>query len=154
MTPMPHDPFRPPQASLEVPEDRGPTPKRVKYGACLIATSALLAIALNAAMWAGLVAMPGRMPGMVVLEVVVAVLTLAFFGLLGWKIYVGANWARWVFTIFVAFGVVGSVFSLTFAGELMKTMPWPLMASGFLQTALQVTSAVLIFTGEARKWFR
>jgi hypothetical protein len=154
MTPIPHDPFKPPQASLEVPEDRGPAPARVKYAACLIATSALLALAGNAAMWTGLVAIPGRVPEMMTFEVVVAIVTLAFYAFLGWKIYTGANWARWVFTILVALGVVGLVVSLALAGEIMKTVPWPMMASGVVQTALQWTSAFLIFTGEARKWFR
>ena len=151
---MPHDPFAPPLAPLEVPIDLGPAPRRVKHAARLIVGSALVALALNAASWTGMVALPGRPPGMVIYEVVIAAVTFAFFALIAWKVYRGTNWARWIFAILVGFGVVGFVLSLGFAGQFLKSVPWPFLAAGALQTVIQVVATYFLFTGEAVPWFR
>ena len=153
METTPHDPFQPPKAPLEVPVDKGPRPKRVKTGALLIATAAVLSFIVNAAMWAGLVRFPNSPQGTLT-DIVSALVTLTLLGFLAWKIYAGRNWARLLFSVLVVLGVLGFVISVPFAPELMKTIPPSLWVTSTIQTGLQVVALFLVFTGDAPPWFR
>ena len=153
METTPHDPFQPPKASLEVPVDKGPRPKRVKAAALLIATAAVLSFIVNAAMWTGLVRFPNSPQGTLA-DIVSALVTLTLLGFLAWKIHAGRNWARLLFSVLVALGVLGFAISLPFAPELMKTIPTSLWVTSTIQTGLQVAALFLVFTGDASPWFR
>jgi hypothetical protein len=147
------NPFKPPQAKLDVPRERGPVPRSVKAAALLVWSAATLGLLTNIAMWSGAVTFPGR-PETMASGVISGGVMFAFMCLLGWKMREGRNWSRIIFTIIVGLGVVGVAISLGFATNFLKAMPLTLWVGSIVQTLLQLAAAVLVFTRDARAWFR
>lgn len=143
---MAHDPFAPPQASLEVDDDRDPVPRRVAAAVMAVIAGAVTAFALKAgtAFGAGGTSTP--------VELVPALIPLLALGLLAWKIFAGHDWARWILAAFLGLTAMWWVYYLSAAG--FVPMPRSLVAASVIQFALNLVACVLLFTGEARKWFR
>ena len=149
---MSQDPFAPPRADLDVPVERGPTPRRVKIAVALIVAAFSLGLLMNLVVWAGLAAIGpqrGGDPG----QILGGAGTFLLFMALAWKVYQGRNWARWIYAVVTGLGVAGLFVSIAFAATLLRLPPlfW---AGSVAQTALEVVSAVMLFTGEAARWFR
>ena len=51
-------------------------------------------------------------------------------------------------------GFVGLLISLGMAGGMLRVIPPVFWLGSVVQTALQVAAAVLLFTGDAARWFR
>jgi hypothetical protein len=148
------NPFKPPRADLEVPKDPGPMPQRVRIAVYLIWTTLVVGVLVNVAMWAGWV---GRMPGprpSVFMEAVNALIGFGIVAFLSWKVRRGRNWARWLFTVLTAVGVLGALVMVGFAAPVLKALPPIAWISGAVNTAIQVVAVLLLFTGEAPEWFR
>src|ERR1700682_5280356 len=54
-----HDPYKPPKATLDIPRERVKAPRQVRNAAVFLGTSAILILVVLAAMWLGLISMPG-----------------------------------------------------------------------------------------------
>ena len=150
MQATPHDPFQPPRAQLEVLVERGPRPKQVKMAAILIVIAAILTFLSNVAFWVGLVAIPA-IPQVSLGDYLSAILSLALMCFLAWKIHLGRNWARWIFTMLIVLGVLGLAVSFLFA---MKVIPPSLWVVSSANTALDLIAVLLLFGREASSWFR
>jgi hypothetical protein len=150
---MTDDPYKPPQAALEVPEERGPLPRSVRLASMLIWTAATLGLLFNLALAFGYVGVPGARQG-TLMESFNALFSFALLGLIAAKIRAGRNWARWVFAVLAVLGLIGVLMMTVFAGTIMKALPASLWISGAINTALQLAALVLVFRGEGRAWFR
>ena len=150
---MPHDPFAPPAADLTIVEERGPVPRRVKIAIASYAAAVIVGLLTNAAVWTGVVAMPGRQDPDAS-QALSAAATFLLYGLLGWKMYQGRNWARWIWAIIVGVGSAGMLLSIAFAPAAWFGAAAIFWVSAAIQTLLQVGSAVMVFTGEAARWYR
>jgi len=146
------NPFKPPLAPLELDEDLGPVPARVKIAVAAIITAAVMSFALKAAIALGLVLAVRRVsaPG----DILPATLPLILLGVLAWKIFVGRDWARWIFAAIVGLGVLGLAAAYYFPAELSISMPPSMRVPSIIQLALNIAAFVLLFTGDASSWFR
>jgi len=148
------NPFKPPRADLEVPKDAGPMPQRVRIAVYLIWTTLAIGLLVNVAMWTGVVA---RMPGPrapILMEVASALIGLGIVAFLAWKVRHGRNWARWLFTVLTAIGVLSTLVMVGFAAPVLKGLSPIMWISGAVNTTIQVVAVFLLFTGEAPEWFR
>jgi len=148
------NPFKPPRAELEVPKDPGPMPQRVRIAVYLIWASLAVGLLVNVAMWTDVVA---RMPGPrapLLMEVVNGLIGFGIVAFLAWKVRRGRNWARWLYTVLTAMGVLGALVMVGFAASVLKGFPPIVWISGAVNTAIQVVAVFLLFTGEAPEWFR
>jgi hypothetical protein len=84
---------------------------------------------------------------------VVAIVTLFIGGLMAAFIFLGHNWARWLFAILVLLGIPTLA---AVASELAKALEDRPMRSValVLQTIMQVTAAIMFFLPAANAWFR
>lgn len=139
---MAQNPFKPPQAQLEVEEELAPVPMRVKIAVMALIAGAVMSFALRAAM--------ARAIDDIFLP---ALLQLLLLGVLAWKIFVGRDWARWVLAAVVAMGALGLASIFYLPPEFMARVPQVLRIAGFIQFALNLAALVLVFTGAGAKWF-
>ncbi len=149
---MSADPFKPPLAPLELDDDLGPAPTRVKIAVVAIIAAAVMSFALKAAIALGLVLAVRRVsaPG----DILPATLPLLLLGVLAWKIFVGRDWARWIFAAIVGLGVLGLAAAYYFPAELSISLPPSMLVPSIIQLALNLVAFVLLFTGDAAGWFR
>lgn len=150
---MTDDPFKPPQAPLELDDDPGPVPMRVKIAVMAIITAAVMSFALKAAAALGLLSL-ARNPQASAADILPATLVLLLLGVLAWKIFVGRDWARWIFAAIVAIGVLGLASIYYMPEQFGISVPRSLWVASVIQSALNLTAFVLLFTGDATKWFR
>lgn len=152
LAPMSGNPFAPPAADLDVPVERGPVPRRVNIAVWLIVAEFSLGLLMNLVVWSGVVAIgpqAGGDPG----QVLGGAATFLLFMAMAWKIHQGRNWARWIYAVVTGLGVVGLFISIAFAGTMLR-LPALFWAGSVTQTALEVVAAVMLFTGDAARWFR
>ena len=151
---MSHDPFAPPRADLDVPpEDRGPPPRRVVIAVGLAVGSFVLGLLMNLAFFFGAWKIVGQ-EGANFPQLVGALAMFALYCALAWKIRLGRNWARIVFLVITVLGLFGLLSSVALLGSWLKGLPsiyWALTGS---KVVIEVAAAVLLFTGEAKAWFR
>jgi len=146
------NPFQPPRASLDVPIERGPRPRRVKLAVGILVASLGLNVLLAAAPWIGLMPL---IPGETVWSDASGTLfNIALLGLLAQKMWQGRNWARWFFLVLGVFGLLGIVSMLALVPAVSKVLSGLRLAGALVQTMLQCAVVVLAFTGESRAWFR
>ena len=151
---MPHDPFAPPRAGLELDEDLGPVPMRIRVAVVAIIAAAVMSFALKCAAALGLMSYPGSQQR-TASDILPAALPLILVGTLAWKIFVGRDWARWIFTAIVGLGAVGLAAMLYMpAGPELIVIPRSQQAASMIHFALDFTALVLLFSGDAGKWFR
>jgi hypothetical protein len=79
---------------------------------------------------------------------------LVLFAFLGWRIYQGRNWARWVFTVWIGSGLLFQVASLASAPNDWKIAGVIAWLSSIVQAGLNIATIVLLFTRQARRWYR
>jgi hypothetical protein len=81
-------------------------------------------------------------------------LTFVLIGLVIAKIHDGRGWARWLFAVIYALGSLGATLLLLFKPELFRVFSPLMIASAFLQTALQSVALGFLFAPSSRAWFR
>jgi hypothetical protein len=152
---MAHDPFAPPRAELELDEDLGPVPMRIRVAVMAIITAAVMSFALKCAAAAGLMAYSGPQQARAS-DILPAALPLILVGTLAWKIFVGRDWARWIFTAIVGLGAVGlaAMLYMPSGPEPLIVIPRSQQVASVIHFAFNFTAVVLLFTGDAGKWFR
>ncbi len=128
-------------------------PQPVRVACALVWTAAALGLLLNVALMFGYVTLPGAGQGLL-LQSFSALFSFALLGLLAVKMRAGRNWARWLFAVLVALGVLGILMTTMLAGQLMNAMPAIVWISGAVNTALQLVALFLVFRGEGAAWFR
>lgn len=137
---MAHDPFTPPRASLDLDEDFAPVPGRVRVAVVAIITAAVMSFAIKVAA--------------TLVDLLPTTLALLLLGFIAWKIFAGREWARWIFAAIVAIRLLGVVAMFYFPDELSISLPQPVRVASAIQLALDFIALVLLFTGDAGKWFR
>jgi hypothetical protein len=150
---MAHDPFAPPRAELELDEDYQPVPVRIRLGVMGIIMSAVMTFAFKAGAAFGMVTIPGTRAGTPP-DILPAALMLLLLGVLAWKIFVGRDWARWVFTAFVALEMAGLAMMWYWPEQLAISVPRALLVANVIQFALNFTALAFLFVGNADNWFR
>jgi hypothetical protein len=150
---MAHNPFAPPRAELELDEDLQPVPMRVRAAVVAIIMAAVMTFAFKAGAAFGLLRFPGIRPG-VPSDILPAILLLLLLAVLAWKIFVGRDWARWIFTAVVGFGMLGLAMIFYWPESLAVSVPPAMRAGTVIQFALNAFALVLLFTGDAGKWFQ
>jgi len=150
---MAHDPFTPPRAGLELDEDDGPVPMRVRIAVVAIIMAAVMTFAFKAGAAFGLLRSPGMRPG-TPSDILPAVLVLLLLCVLAWKIFVGRDWARWIFAAIVLLGMAGIAMIFYAPDTLAISVPQPMRAGTVIQFALNCFALVLLFTSDARQWFQ
>jgi fatty-acid desaturase len=70
--------------------------------------------------------------------------------LFAWLISKGKNWARWIFLVVLVLGLI----SLPIGFHRILSLPIFRAAYFWLQTVLQVTTAVLLVVKPSNEWFR
>jgi hypothetical protein len=146
------DPFKPPQANLEVPRELGPAPQSVKIAFALLCAAAAVTLLMLVAMWVRWVPLPAGAP--LAAQAASSLVGAAIMVFFAWKIRTGRNWARWVLAVFMVLGVGGWVISILVVPVAWSVLPLAHVVSGLAQTALQIAAVVLTFTTQARAWFR
>lgn len=147
------NPFRPPAASLDVPPpDKGPQPARVRLASRILWASAVLNVILAFAPWVGLAPiLPGETP---LTDGFSAFFNFALLGLFAQKIALGRNWARWLMLVIWTFGFLSLGSMMLLVPAVSKILSGIRLLGAIVQTALQMAVVMLVFTGEARPWFR
>ena len=146
------NPFAPPRASLDVPIDKGPRPRRVKVAVWLLCAAMGLNAVMSIAPWLGAVpVIPGET---ISSDAFGATLNVLLFGFLGMKVWQGRNWARWVVLVLVALGLLGGATMMLLVPAAFKFFNGARFAAGMAETVLQSAVIMLVFTGESRGWFR
>ena len=83
-----------------------------------------------------------------------SLITFAILGVVTWKIDAGRGWARWLFAVTYVLGSLGAVLILVFKSELFRVFSPLMIASAFLQTALQSVALGFLFAPSSSAWFR
>ena len=150
---MAHDPFAPPRAELELDEEFRPVPMRVRLAVVAIIMAAVMTFAFKAGAALGVVRFAGTTPGAPE-DILPAALVLLLIGVLAWKIFMGRDWARWIFMATVGFGMVALAMIFYWPTEFGVSVPPFARVANVIQFALNVTALVLLFTGDAGRWFQ
>ncbi len=149
---MAHNPFDPPQAQLELEEELGPVPARVRIAVVAIISGEVMSFALKAAAAAGFTAF-SRSAQATPAAILPAALPLLLMGVLAWKIFVGRDWARWILGAIVGLGALGLASMFYLPPEFSTRIPQSVRIASTIQLGLNLAAFVLLFTGDAAKWF-
>ena len=84
---------------------------------------------------------------------VVAVVTLLIGGLMAAFIFLGHNWARWLFAILVLLGIPAMAAAAQQLASQFEQHPTRSMVM-VVQTIMQVAAAIMFFLPAANTWFR
>ena len=125
-------------------------PSNVKDFAVLCYLSLLLGIAASVFTFQENAVMAARVGGAAFI-IIVQVFTFGFLALLFWLIaFRHQNWARWLLLVMF---VLGLPFALIALPAQLSASPIKAGAS-IVQTVLQAVALYLVFTGNAKEWFR
>jgi hypothetical protein len=133
------------EVTLEVPVN-------IKRAANLLWASAALVVVFIVAVLVGLITMPGN-SSLTGLDIVINIVTFGVLALLANRISNRSNWARWVLAVIDGLGAVGMVFSIVVAPEMWRSASLSHYGIALLQTILQMSALVLVFTSSSRAWF-
>jgi asparagine N-glycosylation enzyme membrane subunit Stt3 len=125
---------------------------KVKRAANLLWASAALVVVFIVAVLVGLITMPGN-SSLTGLDIVINIVTFGVLALLANRISNRSNWARWVLAVIAGLGAVGMVFSIVVAPEMWRSASLSHYGIALLQTILQMSALVLVFTSSSRAWF-
>jgi hypothetical protein len=150
---MAHNPFNPPRAELELDEELGPVPARVRIAVAAVISGAVMSFALKSAVAFGFVAFPRGAYGTPA-DILPATMPLIVLCVLAWKIFVGRDWARWILAAIAGLGALGLAGMYYLPADVSGSLPQSLLVASVIQLALNFTAFVLLFTGDAGQWFR
>lgn len=82
--------------------------------------------------------------------IMISLFTFAFMALLIHLVSLGKNWARWVFVIFLAIGIIPAIFPL------LQSLQHNLFSGilGIGQFIAQIVAAVFLFSKDASTWYK
>jgi hypothetical protein len=124
----------------------------VKISVGLFAFSLALSVFMTFAVQVGWLGSPLPASPSPILTAINTITTLALWGALVYKVYRGANWARWVLAVFCVLGVIGlGITSLV--PNVWNMLPPALHISAVVQTTIQIVALVLLFLGSSSRWF-
>jgi len=151
---MSQDPFAPPRADLDVKEERGPVPLRVRNAVLILATGYVVGLMMNVVTWLGFVSIPGLEGQAIWSQVISGVATFLLMAALTWKVYVGRNWARIILLVLTVIAVPGLVGMIVLSTTLLKGMPVIFVVMSAVNVVIEIVASYLVFTGDSRAWFR
>jgi hypothetical protein len=123
-------------------------PKTVHLAVVCLAISSTCAALLAVALGTGLLHPPSGASNFA------NVLGVAILALATWKIAAGRGWARWLFVIVYALGVLAGGIMFLVRPEPFLAWSMAMVASSLIQTALQTAALAFLFTPSSREWFR
>jgi hypothetical protein len=140
-------------AVTDVERPRPERPRSVKYGVGLLWLAA--ACMLPATVFELLEPPVNVLPTE---NILVNVAAIAFNGAIAWifntATWRGRNWGRWVVTVMVALGVIGTLFMQLMMSRIAPDyLPWYMMAQYFAQNVIGVAAIFFLFHRSANAWF-
>jgi hypothetical protein len=122
----------------------GDMPQNVNRAVNLLYASAVLIVLFMIASWLGWLNLP--LSGAAIAS---GIVTMALLALTANRIANRRNWARWLFAVIYALGLLTIL-----SPSLWKLMSLSGVVTTLLQTALQTAALIFVFTTSANTWFR